>query len=266
VPATNHPWHPRSLRCQGPAPKPLQSRGHQGTQRTDRARPVSFSSSLYFLRFMSRRHAAEKRRFIPIPSSTAVWLEWLDARLMKHEQQVHPAQAHSSRMPLGLINDRTGTDPTWVFETAAQRTVPGGSAGKAGRGGMAPPIQWHVRVRQGRGTAYGPAVGLVIFSTKARNGRSIVRNWRANCGCRQRSRQRGSANGRTHTMVKRTKAFRPLTALERGNTSWVRDQQLAFKPVTVQPHFFIVIYLGRPSRGPRLPLRSRQKYRHAATV
>lgn len=71
---------------------------------------------------MSRRNAAEKRPVQPDPQFNSRLASMVVARLMKHGKKSTAQRILSDAF--GLINDRTGTDPLEVFETAVRNATP----------------------------------------------------------------------------------------------------------------------------------------------
>ena len=71
---------------------------------------------------MSRRNAAEKRPVLPDPQFNSRLASMIVARLMKHGKKSTAQRILSDAF--SLINDRTGTDPLELFETAVRNATP----------------------------------------------------------------------------------------------------------------------------------------------
>jgi len=71
---------------------------------------------------MSRRNAAEKRPVLPDPQFNNRLASMMVHRLMKHGKKSTAQRILSDAF--GLINDRTGSDPIELFETAVKNVTP----------------------------------------------------------------------------------------------------------------------------------------------
>jgi small subunit ribosomal protein S7 len=90
------------------------------------------------------------------------------ARLMKHGKKSTAQRILSDAF--GLINDRTGSDPLEVFETAVRNSTPLVEVRARRVGGAT--YQVPMEVRQERGTAM--ALRWLVNFSRARNGRSMA--------------------------------------------------------------------------------------------
>ncbi len=70
---------------------------------------------------MSRRNAAEKRPVLPDPQFNNRLATMMVARLMKHGKKSTAQRILSQAF--GLINERTGSDPIELFETAIKNAI-----------------------------------------------------------------------------------------------------------------------------------------------
>ena len=71
---------------------------------------------------MSRRNAAEKRPVLPDPQFNNRLASMKVHRLMKHGKKSTAQKILSDAF--GLINERTGSDPIELFETAVKNVTP----------------------------------------------------------------------------------------------------------------------------------------------
>ena len=71
---------------------------------------------------MSRRNAAEKRPVLPDPQFNNRLASMMVHRLMKHGKKSTAQKILSDAF--GLINERTGSDPIELFETAVKNATP----------------------------------------------------------------------------------------------------------------------------------------------
>ena len=71
---------------------------------------------------MSPRNASEKRTVLPDPQFNSRLASMTVARLMKHGKKSTAQRILSDAF--SLINDRTGTDPLELFETAVRNATP----------------------------------------------------------------------------------------------------------------------------------------------
>ena len=71
---------------------------------------------------MSRRNAAEKRPVLPDPQFNSRLATMIVARLMKHGKKSTAQRILSDAF--SLINERTGSDPLELFETAVRNATP----------------------------------------------------------------------------------------------------------------------------------------------
>jgi small subunit ribosomal protein S7 len=135
---------------------------------------------------MSRRNAAEKRPVLPDPQFNSRLASMIVARLMKHGKKSTAQRILSDAF--SLINDRTGTDPLELFETAVRNATP------------------LVEVRQERGTAM--ALRWLVNFSRARNGRSMAQKLAGEL--MDAANEAGSAvrkREETHKMAEANKAF-----------------------------------------------------------
>jgi len=164
--------------CQAPAP----SRSKYGTKakpRLIRARPV-FPSFLAFLPsgLLSRRNAAEKRRFHPDPqfqqpSGLDRWMARLMKALAKNSppMRIHPDAFGPDQTP------NRAPHPREVFETAVPRHFP---CERRQGGSVRPPIRFADGSCERARTATGPAVAGGDFFRGSATAAACPRNWRAN--------------------------------------------------------------------------------------
>ena len=98
---------------------------------------------------MSRRNAAEKRPVLPDPQFNSRLASMIVARLMKHGKKSTAQRILSDAF--SMINERTGTDPLELFETAVRNATPLVEVRARRVGGAT--YQVPMEVRQERGTA-----------------------------------------------------------------------------------------------------------------
>ena len=107
---------------------------------------------------MSRRNAAEKRPVLPDPQFNNRLASMMVHRLMKHGKKSTAQKILSDAF--GLINERTGSDPIELFETAVKNVTPLVEVRARRVGGAT--YQVPMEVRQERGTAMARLVSLPV--------------------------------------------------------------------------------------------------------
>ena len=117
---------------------------------------------------MSRRNAAEKRPVLPDPQFNNRLASMMVHRLMKHGKKSTAQKILSDAF--GLINERTGTDPIELFETAVKNVTPLVEVRARRVGGAT--YQVPMEVRQERGIAM--ALRWLVNFSRSRNGRSMA--------------------------------------------------------------------------------------------
>jgi len=117
---------------------------------------------------MSRRNAAEKRPVLPDPQFNNRLASMMVHRLMKHGKKSTAQRILSDAF--GLINDRTGSDPIELFETAVKNVTPLVEVRARRVGGAT--YQVPMEVRQERGIAM--ALRWLVNFSRSRNGRSMA--------------------------------------------------------------------------------------------
>jgi len=116
---------------------------------------------------MSRRNAAEKRPVLPDPQFNNRLASMMVHRLMKHGKKSTAQKILSDAF--GLINERTGSDPIELFETAVKNVTPLVEVRARRVGGAT--YQVPMEVRQERGIAM--ALRWLVNFSRSRNGRSM---------------------------------------------------------------------------------------------
>ena len=117
---------------------------------------------------MSRRNAAEKRPVLPDPQFNNRLASMMVHRLMKHGKKSTAQKILSDAF--GLINERTGSDPIELFETAVKNVTPLVEVRARRVGGAT--YQVPMEVRQERGIAM--ALRWLVNFSRSRNGRSMA--------------------------------------------------------------------------------------------
>ena len=98
---------------------------------------------------MSRRNAAVKRQVLPDPQFNSRLASMMISRLMKHGKKSTAQRILSDAF--SLINERTGSDPVDLFETAVKNATPLVEVRARRVGGAT--YQVPMEVRQERGIA-----------------------------------------------------------------------------------------------------------------
>lgn len=151
---------------------------------------------------MSRRNAAEKRPVLPDPQFNSRLASMIVARLMKHGKKSTAQRILSDAF--SMINERTGTDPLELFETAVRNATPLVEVRARRVGGAT--YQVPMEVRQERGTAM--ALRWLVNFSRARNGRSMAQKLAGEL--MDAANEAGSAvrkREETHKMAEANKAF-----------------------------------------------------------
>ena len=151
---------------------------------------------------MSRRNAAEKRPVLPDPQFNNRLATMMVARLMKHGKKSTAQRILSQAF--GLINERTGSDPIELFETAVKNATPLVEVRARRVGGAT--YQVPMEVRQERGTAM--ALRWLVNFSRSRNGRSMSQKLASELI--DAANEAGSAvrkREETHKMAEANKAF-----------------------------------------------------------
>ena len=111
---------------------------------------------------MSRRNAAEKRPVLPDPQFNNRLASMMVHRLMKHGKKSTAQRILSDAF--GLINDRTGSDPIELFETAVKNVTP----------------LVEVRARRVGGATY-----QVPMEVRPRRAQTLAMKWIADCAVKR---------------------------------------------------------------------------------
>ena len=151
---------------------------------------------------MSRRNAAEKRPVLPDPQFNNRLASMMVHRLMKHGKKSTAQKILSDAF--GLINERTGSDPIELFETAVKNVTPLVEVRARRVGGAT--YQVPMEVRQERGIAM--ALRWLVNFSRSRKGRSIAQ--KLACELMDAANEAGNAvrkSEETHKMAEANKAF-----------------------------------------------------------
>ena len=158
---------------------------------------------------MSRRNAAEKRPVLPDPQFNNRLASMMVHRLMKHGKKSTAQKILSDAF--GLINERTGSDPIELFETAVKNVTPLVEVRARRVGGAT--YQVPMEVRQERGTAM--ALRWLVNFSRSRNGRSMAQKLAGEL--MDAANEAGNAvrkREETHKMAEANKAFAPYFDLD----------------------------------------------------
>ena len=151
---------------------------------------------------MSRRNAAEKRPVLPDPQFNNRLASMMVHRLMKHGKKSTAQRILSDAF--GLINDRTGSDPIELFETAVKNVTPLVEVRARRVGGAT--YQVPVEVRSERSQAL--AIRWIINSSRNRAEKSMID--RLGAELIEASTNKGNSVKKredTHKMAEANKAF-----------------------------------------------------------
>jgi len=151
---------------------------------------------------MSRRNAAEKRPVLPDPQFNSRLATMIVARLMKHGKKSTAQRILSDAF--SLINERTGSDPLELFETAVKNATPLVEVRARRVGGAT--YQVPVEVRTERRQAL--AIRWLIESARKRGENTMEE--RLSAELMDAANNRGSAVKKredTHRMAEANKAF-----------------------------------------------------------
>ena len=151
---------------------------------------------------MSRRNAAEKRPVLPDPQFNNRLASMMVHRLMKHGKKSTAQKILSDAF--GLINERTGSDPIELFETAVKNVTPLVEVRSRRVGGAT--YQVPMEVRQERGIAM--ALRWLVNFSRSRNGRSMAQKLAGEL--MDAANEAGNAvrkREETHKMAEANKAF-----------------------------------------------------------
>ena len=151
---------------------------------------------------MSRRNAAEKRPVLPDPQFNNRLASMMVHRLMKHGKKSTAQKILSDAF--GLINERTGSDPIELFETAVKNVTPLVEIRTRRVGGAT--YQVPMEVRQERGIAM--ALRWLVNFSRSRNGRSMAQKLAGEL--MDAANEAGNAvrkREETHKMAEANKAF-----------------------------------------------------------
>ena len=151
---------------------------------------------------MSRRNAAEKRPVLPDPQFNNRLASMMVHRLMKHGKKSTAQKILSDAF--GLINERTGSDPIELFETAVKNVTPLVEVRARRVGGAT--YQVPMEVRQERGIAM--AHRWIVNFSRSRNGRSMSQKLAGEL--MDAANEAGNAvrkREETHKMAEANKAF-----------------------------------------------------------
>ena len=151
---------------------------------------------------MSRRNAAEKRPVLPDPQFNNRLASMMVHRLMKHGKKSTAQKILSDAF--GLINERTGSDPIELFETAVKNVTP--LVEVRARRVCGATYQVPMEVRQERGIAM--ALRWLVNFSRSRNGRSMAQKLAGEL--MDAANEAGNAvrkREETHKMAEANKAF-----------------------------------------------------------
>ena len=151
---------------------------------------------------MSRRNAAVKRQVLPDPQFNSRLASMMISRLMKHGKKSTAQRILSDAF--ALINERTGSDPVDLFETAVKNATPLVEVRARRVGGAT--YQVPMEVRQERGIAM--ALRWLVTFSRARNGKSMAQKLAGEL--MDAANESGSAVKKredTHKMAEANKAF-----------------------------------------------------------
>ena len=163
---------------------------------------------------MSRRNAAEKRPVLPDPQFNNRLASMMVHRLMKHGKKSTAQKILSDAF--GLINERTGSDPIELFETAVKNVTPLVEVRARRVGGAT--YQVPMEVRQERGIAM--ALRWLVNFSRSRNGRSMAQKLAGEL--MDAANEAGNAvrkREETHKMAEANKAFAHYRYRFRSNFS-----------------------------------------------
>ena len=116
---------------------------------------------------MSRRNAAEKRPVLPDPQFNNRLASMMVHRLMKHGKKSTAQKILSDAF--GLINERTGSDPIELFETAVKNVTPLVEVRARRVGGATYQVPMEVRPRR----AQTLAMKWIVDSATKRNEKTM---------------------------------------------------------------------------------------------
>ena len=151
---------------------------------------------------MSRRNAAEKRPVLPDPQFNNRLASMMVHRLMKHGKKSTAQKILSDAF--GLINERTGSDPIELFETAVKNVTPLVEVRARRVGGAT--YQVPMEVRQERGIAM--ALRWLVNFSRSRNGRSMAHKLAGELmDAANEAGNAGRKREETHKMAEANKAF-----------------------------------------------------------
>ena len=151
---------------------------------------------------MSRRNAAEKRPVLPDPQFNNRLASMMVHRLMKHGKKSTAQKILSDAF--GLINERTGSDPIELFETAVKNVTPLVEVRARRVGGAT--YQVPVEVKSKRAQAL--ALRWIMDATRKRKNKTMADKLYAEII--DASQNKGSAIKKredTHKMAESNKAF-----------------------------------------------------------
>ena len=151
---------------------------------------------------MSRRNAAEKRPVLPDPQFNNRLASMMVHRLMKHGKKSTAQKILSDAF--GLINDRTGSDPIELFETAVKNVTPLVEVRARRVGGAT--YQVPVEVKSNRSQAL--ALRWILDATRKRKNKTMAE--KLSFELLDASQRKGSAIKKkedTHKMAESNKAF-----------------------------------------------------------
>ena len=118
---------------------------------------------------MSRRNAAVKRQVLPDPQFNSRLASMMISRLMKHGKKSTAQRILSDAF--SLINERTGSDPVDLFETAVKNATPLVEVRARRVGGAT--YQVPVEVKPARRLSLG--IRWIVDAARSRSGMSLKR-------------------------------------------------------------------------------------------
>ena len=151
---------------------------------------------------MSRRNAAEKRPVLPDPQFNNRLASMMVHRLMKHGKKSTAQKILSDAF--GLINERTGSDPIELFETAVKNVTPLVEVRARRVGGATYQVPVEVKTKRGQALA----LRWIMDATRKRKNKTMADKLYAELI--DASQNKGSAIKKredTHKMAESNKAF-----------------------------------------------------------
>ena len=151
---------------------------------------------------MSRRNAAVKRQVLPDPQFNSRLASMMISRLMKHGKKSTAQRILSDAF--SLINERTGSDPVDLFETAVKNATPLVEVRARRVGGATYQVPVEVKAKR----AQALALRWIMDATRKRKNKTMAEKLYAEI--LDASQNKGSAIKKredTHKMAESNKAF-----------------------------------------------------------